>query len=256
MKQRNQTFRLSALTAGVLMAAGAAHAELSGNIGVTSNYLWRGVSQTQDDAAVSGGIDYAHDSGFYVGTWASNVDFGTTETVDVVDGMGNVIGSAEVSQEDEQYELDIYAGFAGSVGDFGYDVGVVHYAYPETDGDADFTELALAASFSVVTVGVNYTVDSEVDDGLFTDGDMYTYVSAGIPLQQDWSVGFTVGHYAFDVDGDVIGGEKMDVDYTHYQADLTKSAGDYGDFTVTLSKAQEESGDDETKFVLSWAKGF
>lgn len=252
----NKKLLATVLSTSVLLSAGAAYAEVSANIGVTSNYLWRGVSQTQDDVAVSGGVDYSHESGFYVGAWASNVNFGTTETVDVVDGGGSVIGTATVNKDDHQYELDVYAGFAGEAGGFGYDIGVVHYAYPEADGDADFTELAVSGSFSVVTIGANYTFHSEVDDGLFTEGDIYYFASAGLELPQDFGLSFTVGHYAFDVDGDVIDGDKLDVDYTHYQADLSKSAGDFGDFTLTVSKAEEESGDDETKLVLSWAKTF
>ena len=47
-----------------------------------------------------------------------------------------------------------------------------------------------------------------------------------------------------------------DVNYAHGQIDVTKSAGDWGDFTFTLSKAQEESGDDDAKFVVSWSKSF
>ena len=69
-----------------------AHAELSANIGVTSNYLWRGVTQTDDGAAIQGGIDWSHDSGFYLGTWASNIDWG--------------VGSSGV-------EVDFYGGYAG-----------------------------------------------------------------------------------------------------------------------------------------------
>ena len=64
------------LATALLAGAGVAQAELSANLGVQSNYYFRGITQTDDKAAVSGGIDYAHDSGFYLGTWLSNVDFG------------------------------------------------------------------------------------------------------------------------------------------------------------------------------------
>ncbi len=74
------------------------------NVGVTSNYIWRGISQTDDAAAVSGGLDWSGASGLYAGTWVSNVDFGAC---------------CETS-----YELDLYGGFANEVGDFGYDVGL------------------------------------------------------------------------------------------------------------------------------------
>ena len=74
-------------------------AEFTGNVAATTNYVWRGVTQIDDGPAVQGGLDYAHDSGFYVGTWASNVDF---------DG-----------ENDPQYELDLYGGYGGEAGNFG-----------------------------------------------------------------------------------------------------------------------------------------
>ena len=53
--------------------AGPAMAELTGNIGVANNYIWRGVTQSDDESAVSGGIDYKNKSGLYAGTWFSNM---------------------------------------------------------------------------------------------------------------------------------------------------------------------------------------
>ena len=58
-------------------SASAMAGELSANIGAVSNYMWRGVTQTDDGAAVQGGIDWGHDSGFYLGTWASNIKWAT-----------------------------------------------------------------------------------------------------------------------------------------------------------------------------------
>ena len=69
-----------------LMISGAANAAVEANIGATSNYVWRGVTQTNDDAAISGGVDYSDESGVYVGAWASDVKW--------VDG----------------YEFDVYFG--------------------------------------------------------------------------------------------------------------------------------------------------
>ncbi len=86
-------------------------AEVSMNIGATSNYIWRGVSQTDDAAAISGGLDWSGATGLYAGTWVSNVDFGP---------------------DTSPYELDLYGGYAGEVGDFGYDVGLIYYTYDRT----------------------------------------------------------------------------------------------------------------------------
>ncbi|MCG6937050.1 MAG: TorF family putative porin, partial [Gammaproteobacteria bacterium] len=93
-----------------VLTSGIAAAELTANAAISSNYIWRGLTQTNDQAAGSGGIDWAHDSGFYVGTWVSNVAF------------GNVNGGG--------YEMDVYAGYGGEVGGFGYDLGAITYQYP------------------------------------------------------------------------------------------------------------------------------
>ncbi|MEM7452142.1 MAG: TorF family putative porin, partial [Pseudomonadota bacterium] len=60
----------------MLAAAPQASADdLSANVGISNNYIWRGLTQTENGTAVSGGIDYAADSGFYAGTWVSNVSY-------------------------------------------------------------------------------------------------------------------------------------------------------------------------------------
>ena len=221
-----------AIAIGALVITGSAAAEFSANIGATSNYIWRGVTQTDDQAAISGGLDYAHDSGFYVGTWASNVDF----------------------DDDATAEVDLYGGYSNEVSGIGYDVGVIHYMYPGEE--YDFTEVQGSLSYGPATVGVNYIIDSETDDTnvneLFIEGDIYYYVSAGFEVAPTWSVGGTVGYFDFDDDGK----QDIDTSYTHAQIDVGKSAGDFGDFTFSVSWAEEESGDGDTKVFASWGKSF
>ena len=218
--------------AALLGATAVAQAEISANIGATSNYVWRGVTQTDDQAAIQGGIDWAGDSGFYAGTWVSNVDFGP--------------GSGET-------EWDLYGGYAGEMGGLGYDVGYIQYLYPDT-ADADFGEIYLGLSWEWLSGGVNYTVTSDVNEpGVFVDGDVYAYISASFDLPQGFSGGVTIGQYWFDYDGDAAVG---DVDYMHGQIDISKSAGDFGDFTFTLSVAEKESGSDDIIPFVSWGKTF
>jgi len=89
----------------------------TGNFMIASEYLYRGIAQTRGKPAVQGGFDYAHPSGFYVGTWGSNISW----ISDVTPGT-----SASL-------ELDIYGGYKGSItDDLGYDVGVLTYNYPGT----------------------------------------------------------------------------------------------------------------------------
>src|SRR5574343_1438133 len=88
----------------------------TGNMTLASNYIFRGISQSQNNPAIQGGFDYAHSSGFYLGTWASNISW-------LSDGRSDVSSSVEV---------DIYGGFKNTFGggDWNYDVGVLTYNYP------------------------------------------------------------------------------------------------------------------------------
>lgn len=141
-----------ATAVAAVLASGVAAADLSANAAIASNYIWRGATQTSDQAAGQGGIDWGHKSGLYVGTWVSNVDFS---------GLG------------DGYEMDVYAGFAGEAGKLGYDVGVITYQYPVTP-EFNFTEVYVSGTASIVTIGLNYTVDaaSGNDGGVFDSGDM------------------------------------------------------------------------------------
>jgi uncharacterized protein (TIGR02001 family) len=213
-----------AVGAAVMGLSGMAQAELSANIGATSNYVWRGQTQTGNGSAISGGIDYAHDSGLYAGTWASNVAGGE--------------------------ELDLYGGFGGEVSSVGYDLGVIYYAYPSF-ANSDFTEIYGSLSYSYFSAGLSYTVNGE-SGGQYDDGDLYSFVSGSFDLSDGWSVGATVGHYSFDkVNG---------VDYSHAQLDVSKSAGDFGDFTFSLSNIFDQDNgagyDVDVVPFVSWSKSF
>lgn len=89
---------------------------LVANLGLYSQYIFRGISQTDKKPALQGGVDYTHASGVYLGLWASNVSW-------ISDAAPNVSASLE---------LDLYGGYRKSVGDFSYDVGLLRYQYPGT----------------------------------------------------------------------------------------------------------------------------
>ena len=103
-----------ALSAGVT----AAQAQVTGNLGLTSDYRFRGVSQTQNAPAVQGGIDYAHKSGFYVGNWNSSV-------------------SSQVYTNGAGLESDLYAGYKKEIfKGITIDVGSYNYFYPRATTSA------------------------------------------------------------------------------------------------------------------------
>jgi len=242
------------LASALVAATGVAEADLSANLGVQSNYYFRGITQTSDNAAVSGGIDYNHDSGFYVGTWMSNIDFTSAPKANV--------------------ETDLYAGFGGDIGDTGlsYDLSAWYYWYPGAGGDAqngelDYSEASGSLSYGPATLTVAYTFWSEASDinsvaQPFQDGDFWY----NLGLEPDWSYeGFSptasIGYYAFDQDGD--GGQ--DLDYTTWTVGITKDAGDFGSFSVNYiqnsykDNAKKFWGDttsDGPHFWIGWAKDF
>lgn len=228
MKKTHVSLAVALTLAGLSVAANAEVLDgVTANIGVTSNYIWRGVSQTGNDASVGGGLDFSHDSGFYLSTWAGSLGGGT--------------------------ELDIYGGFSGEMaGGFGYDLGAIGYIYPNA-ADSDFYEIYASGSYSYFSAGINYTISGDAPAGAFTDGDIYYWGGASFDLPKDFSLGFTVGYYDFDDDGAPGVG---DISYSHGQVDLTKSAGDFGDFTFTVSKAGKDSGDDDFLIAASWGKEF
>lgn len=211
-----------------VLSSGVALAELSGNAAITSNYIWRGVTQTTDQSAGQGGIDYGHESGLYAGTWVSNVNFGNS---------------------DDGYEMDVYAGFAGEAGDLGYDIGVISYQYPITP-EFNFTEIYVSGTFNILTVGLASTVDaaSGNKDGVFDDGDMYVNGSLDFTAGKS-DVSIYAGSYMFDNDGLAGVGE---VDYNHFGASIGKDG-----FTFAVDKNDIDGGSaDNVRFTASYAIDF
>ncbi len=229
-----------------VLASGVASAELSANATIASNYIWRGVSQTFDAAAGQGGIDWGHDSGFYVGTWVSNVDFAPL----VRDG----------------YEMDVYAGFAGEAGSLGYDLGVITYQYPLAP-EVNFTEVYLSGTASIVTIGLAYTVDAaSFNDaeknpdasGAFETGDLYISGSVDFPVGKS-DLSLYAGSYMFDQDGkdhSASGGSNVgDINYTHFGASIGA-----GGFSFNVDKNDVDSVADRSldnvRFTASYTVDF
>ena len=100
---------------GVAMAADAAPEHtFTSNVGIVSDYVFRGITQNLSAPAIQGGFDYAHSSGLYAGVWGSNVGW--------ITGSG-ATGNASL-------EMDTYAGYKGAAtADVSYDIGAVRYNY-------------------------------------------------------------------------------------------------------------------------------
>lgn len=140
--------------------------DISANVALTTDYRFRGVSFSDEDIAIQGGFDISHESGFYIGTWAS---------------------SLEDSQLYGNAELDIYGGWSGEVASgISVDAGLLYYIYPngdDTAGDSDYFEPYASVSAGLgpveATVGAAYAWDQSSlgGDNIYVYGDLGT----GIP---------------------------------------------------------------------------
>jgi uncharacterized protein (TIGR02001 family) len=177
-----------AMAAGATMiGAGAAHAEVTANVSLTTDYVFRGVSLSANDPAIQGGADWSNDQ-FYVGTWASSLS----------EGM----------------ELDVYAGFTPTTGPVTWDLGVVGYFYPGADDDAaefDYYELMAAGSVSAteqisVGGGVWYSDENYGDTGEA----IYWEVNGAFAVSEALSFDAAYGNQSIENPDGVAGGAEED----------------------------------------------
>lgn len=136
-----------ALMLGCAMPLSSAHAEevaegltVSTNVGLFSQYIFRGISYTQENPAIQGGADIAHASGFYLGIWGTNVSDAA---------LNNAAG-----------EIDVYGGYAGQLGALTYDVGFLQFIFPggEINGTGEsYNTLELYAGISWGPLGLKYS---------------------------------------------------------------------------------------------------
>ena len=126
---------------GLVAAASAAQADVTGTAAIVSDYDFRGITQTGEDPALQLSIDYAHDSGWYAGVWGSNVD-------QFSDGGENTAST----------EVDLYTGFKGTAGDIGWDAGIVYYTYSGAS-DLNYAEIYGKVTYSILTAGLYWSND-------------------------------------------------------------------------------------------------
>ena len=139
-----KTAAASILLSSATLFSTMLQAEVSGNIALSTEYVWRGITQSDGELAVSGGLDYEHETGFYAGVWGSNVNFGATSP--------------------ESLELDLYGGWATELeSGIGFDVGIIGYTYHGSEGASavNFTEYFLGASYQ--GFGAYYYIGESID---------------------------------------------------------------------------------------------
>lgn len=209
---------------------------ITGNVGIYSEYIFRGLTQTNNDPAIQGGMDYAHSSGFYLGAWGSNVSW-LKENL----SLGVPPVTAGSYGQGGSLELDLYGGYKGSIGssDFTYDVGVLRYWYPGTVSapiapnpyniKADTTEVYAALGWKWLSAKYSHSLGDTfgVDNA---SGTYYLDLSATIPLAES---GFTLGlHYGIQK----YKGVDPRLALTGYRAGTTNdSVYSYDDYRISLA---------------------
>ena len=170
----------AAATSGVVSAADPAPTPehtLTGNVGVFSQYIFRGLTQTDRKPALQGGFDYAHSSGLYAGTWASNISWLRDGTPPAYSSAGSL-------------EWDFYGGWKPTFGDFTFDLGTLYYWYPgnaNTTADprnpkADTWEVYAGAGWKWLTAKFSYSIKDKTFAVLDSRGTWYFDLSANVPL--------------------------------------------------------------------------
>jgi uncharacterized protein (TIGR02001 family) len=146
---------------------------LTGNVGLFSQYIFRGLTQTDRKPAVQGGFDYEHRSGLYAGTWASNVSW---------------LRDGGVYQSGGSGEFDLYGGFRNTVPgtDFSYDVGGLYYWYPGSPVPgairANTFELYGSVGWRWVSVKYSRSMDKRTFGVPDSRGTWYLDITASVPL--------------------------------------------------------------------------
>ena len=177
---------------------------VTGNVALVSDYMFRGVSQTSNNAAVQGGLDWDTGAGFHFGTWGSSVNFAD----------GNRATT----------EVDLYGGYAGKVDNFSYDVGFTFYWYPGAPGSLNYNlwevygKVGYDFGAAAVSTGIAYTPDNfgatgdatylnlglsipVVDKLSISANAGYWMLTNGFKDQTDWNIGATLKVYDwFDID--------------------------------------------------------
>ncbi len=233
--------QIIAATLAVLIGASstATAGEWTANAAAGNNYIWRGLTQSENEAAVSGGIDFAADNGFYVGTWASNVSY----------APGDVFS----------YEHDVYFGFGGEFeGGLSYDVGYLYYNYDKA-AEFDFGEIYGSLGYAGFGVGINILANTEADEGPGQDfgfGEaFYFYADYAMEVGDGAELGFHVGYHDGDFNEAFNG---VPDSYVDYNVSLSKNGFTFMVSTTDLDDTPglDSLDNDEVKFVVSYAVDF
>ncbi|MYD46714.1 MAG: hypothetical protein F4W92_10205 [Gammaproteobacteria bacterium] len=203
--------------------------EAEANVALSSDYSFRGVSQTGLDPAIQGGFDISLDSGFSIGTWASNVNFNSATSM----------------------ELDLYASWeSDTIGElFTVSASIIRFEYP-TEGDIlDYMEYSIGVNFWNASFGLNFS-----NEYFGADGPSFFYPFVGVSWEQDdqFSVAAHIGWSSADSENFFGPGEDS---YMDASLSITVPIAEL-DVTGSLVGSTLDDPSAEFRFILSIGKSF
>lgn len=168
--------RLFGYTTLLLVASEATYAQFSGSAALTTDYVWRGSSQTREAPAAQVGMKYAHSSGFYASAWGSNVKF--------------------IPANGAASEFDLALGWSGKASDdWAVDAYLLRYQYPSATIDLNWNELNVSATWQDrLWVAVGHSDDAMASQ---TNG-TWTQLGARHAVNDQWRIEGAVSHYVLD----------------------------------------------------------
>lgn len=179
---------------------------LTGNFGIYSQYIFRGLTQTDAKPAFQGGFDYANKNGIYLGTWGSNISW--------LQDNGSCSHGCSL-------EWDFYGGWKYAFNDdWGMDLGVLYYYYPGSYNpgvtNPDTTELYIAGSWKWVSLKYSYSVSNTFG---ISDNGWYLDLTANYPINDQWTFNAHVGRQEFN--GSTNGVSNSVNNYTDWKLGVT-----------------------------------
>jgi uncharacterized protein (TIGR02001 family) len=176
---------LCAILLGLAAASEPVQAGVTGTAALTSDYVFRGVSQTGGDPALQAGFESAAESGWYAGLWGSNVSW-----------LSDLSTSA--APISSSVEIDAYGGFRGRFSEaLGFDAGAIFYGYPGDFpagfNEADTLELYFGLSWDIWGLKVSYA-PTDLFGYPDSDGSQYLELNANWPLTSTWTLNAHAGH--------------------------------------------------------------
>ena len=240
---------MGGVAAAVLASSAVANAgEIEANVALSTDYIFRGISQTDNNPAISGGFDYSFGGGFYVGVWGSNVDFGSNS---FINDEGELDSTSSASAE-----IDLYAGYVFELAEnVELDLGYIYYAYPGDSGSLNYSEFTASISFSDLSFGLIYSPDyfGSDEDAIIFNTDYSVGIAKNLSL--DLHAGYTTTDLDETGASILIGDTNLD-DYVDWSIGLSTSAVGvdlsltYHDTDIDSSVADINGAEDRVVFSI------